>query len=132
MVKKIMLIGVVLCLLSSCLFVVHAEEFEQRANEYFNSASTTLFANKSVEFYCLTTTPANQIRVSYCWLQQKVEGKWEFVKHLTPPSHTVSGSAFFTVTVSYAGEIGSGTYRVAATYNADGHAIAAYSGEKTF
>lgn len=132
MVKKTLAIIFVICLFLNSVLFAQAEEVMPLANEYFHSASTILYANKSVEFYCWTTAPADQIRVSYCWLQQKVDGKWEFVKHLTPPSHTVSGSMIFTVTVPYASEIGSGTYRVAATYNADGHAIAAYSGEKTF
>lgn len=131
MVKRIVAVLFAICLLFN-IVMVHAEEIMPIASEYFHSASTSLNANKSVSFYCMTTAPANQLRVSYCWLQQKVDGKWEFVKHLTPPDDVRSGTSIFSLTVSYASEIGSGTYRVAATYNADGHAIAAYSGERTF
>lgn len=132
MIKRIMAISLVICIFGSCLLLTQAEAVEQRASEYFNSANTTLSASKSVTFYCMATSPMSSIRVSYCWLQQKVDGKWEFVKHLTPPSYTGTNTAFFQYTQSYAGDIGSGTYRVAATYNADGHAIAAYSNERTF
>ena len=132
MVKRFIAISFAIFMILSMVVFAQAEEIMPLANEYFNSAATTVYASKSVNFYCTTTAPVSSLRVSYCWLQQKIDGKWEFVKHLTPPSYIGSGTSYYNQTVSYASEIGSGTFRVAATYNADGHAIAAYSPERTF
>ena len=132
MVKRIVAVLFAISLFLSAVTWAQAEGAMPLANAYFHSASTTLNANKSVSFYCITTAPASQLRVSYCWLQQKIDGEWEFVKHLTPPSFVGEGTSFLSITVPYASDIGSGTFRVAATYNADGHAIAAYSSERTF
>lgn len=123
-----------LLLLAFCIpFVsVAAEEVVPCADSVFGSASAYLSASKSVIFNCTTLGVKSSISITSVWLEEKINGEWEYSKALTPPSLVVSNAADYSTVSYYSSDIGSGTFRVGFTVNADGHAISRYSNSQTY
>lgn len=125
-----------------CLFVVimggmakigMATEIEPRADAEFALTSTTLKSSKDVSFRCVTYDTKSQLSVVACWLEKKnTDGSWFFVCSMTPPSTVYTNTSAYSVSKSYSSYIGKGTYRVWATYDADGHRISRCSNEQTY
>lgn len=102
------------------------------ADTEFSSAYPNLTSSKSVTFHALTYDIKNEIKVTYACLEQKVYGEWTYVCDLPEPSLVSYNTIGYTASVNYSSYIGSGTYRVGATFDADGHSISRYSNERTF
>lgn len=109
-----------------------ANEAAPCADLYFDSASAFLAKNKLVVFNCVAYAVYDRISITSVWLEQKVDGEWEHVKSLTPPSYVATNMADYGAEVDYSGVIGSGTFRVGFTVNADGYSISRYSNTRTF
>lgn len=90
---------------------------------------------KHTQFERTEPTMAKELfmRVTACWLEQKNnDGSWTTVCSLAAPSVVSQNDFSYSATMDYSSEIGTGTYRIRAVYNADGHAITRYSNERTF
>lgn len=102
------------------------------ADSEFSIASASLSSRKVVSFSCVTYVEKSCISITSCWLQQKVNNSWVKVCDLDAPTNTATNSISFGALMDYSSEIGTGTYRVGFTVNADGHAITRYSNSRTF
>ena len=109
-----------------------AEEASPRADETTYSASVTLSASKNVTFRCTAVAPQSSIYVSSCWLEVWMSGTWKRVLELTPPSTVLTNAIFFNTTKSYADRIGSGTFRVGATFSVGGNLVTRRSEQRSF
>lgn len=110
-----------------------ANQIDPLSDSEFDIVTTTLKSTKSAKFDCTTYDIKNSISVTYCWLEKKAtNGTWFYVCALTPPSTVHSGTFAYTAIVDYSAYIGTGTYRIWATYNADGHTVTRCSNERTF
>lgn len=130
-ITKFAAVTLILCLV--CMMNV-ATAYEQSllADTEFDSAAPTLLSSESVKFAASTYDTKASISVTACWLETYMNGTWIKVCNLTPPSHVATNTFYYSKTVSYASQIGSGTFRVWATFNADGHEITRCSNERTF
>ncbi len=126
---SIILFVVVLC----CYNFANADEIIPYADSEFASVTTVLKTTKQVSFRAVTNNVKSSISVTNCWLEKENDnGTWSTVCILPPPSVIAKETFAFSATVNYSDYIGTGKYRIRATYNADGHAITRYSNERTF
>lgn len=103
------------------------------ADTEFLSASILFRASKDATFRATTYEEKAKISVTACWLEKEnADGSWSTVRSLPAPSQYASGSINFSATAYYSSYIGSGTYRIRATFNADGHTLTVTSNERTF
>lgn len=110
-----------------------ADDIIPLADTEFASVTTTLKATKQVSFRALTNDMKSNISVTACWLEQKNDdGSWTTVCSLDVPSVVSQNDFSYSAIMDYSSVIGTGTYRIGATYNADGHTITRYSNERTF
>lgn len=110
-----------------------ANEVAPCADLYFDSASAFLASNKLVVFNCVAYQVFDRIAITNVWLEQKIDGEWEYVKNLTPPSYVAINMADYGAEVDYSASItGTGTFRVGFTVNADGYSISRYSNSRSF
>lgn len=124
------LLLVVQCIvyLSSCAY---AESVLPCADEVFSEATIVLYKGKYVTYTASSVYTLASIAVTSAHLEVKVDGEWTFVCNLTcPPSRT--NTFDFTHTMYYTDQISTGTYRVVATFTADGHSITRTSNERTY
>lgn len=130
--KKI--VCLLICLLTVFVSTVSmADEVVPCADLYFNSASAFLSSNKLVVFNCVAYDVHNRISITNVWLEQEIDGEWEHVKSLTPPSYVALNMQAYGVEIDYSASItGTGTFRVGFTVNADGYSISRYSNSRTF
>ena len=103
-----------------------------RADEVFEAAFATLKTTKKIAFSASTVEIKKSISVTACQLEKKVNEKWEDAGSLTPPSFVMNNVKGYLYTEDYSSDIGTGTYRVKVTFNADGYEISRYSNERTF
>lgn len=110
-----------------------AEEIIPYADTEFGTVTTVLQSSKQVSFRCATYSTKECISVTSCWLEiESSDGSWSYVCSLTPPTATFTNTFAYSATVDYSDYIGTGTYRVWATYDADGHSITRCSNERTY
>ncbi len=128
-INRITVLAVIVIL---CCGLVGVAEVMPRADIYFESASAFLASNKSVVFDCTLYAVYDEISITNVWLEQQVDGKWEYVKSLTPPAYVAEKMADYGAVCYYSADIGSGTFRVGFTVDADGYAISRYSNARTF
>lgn len=111
----------------------YATEIMPRADTEFISTATVLKSSKAVSFRATTYELKGSISVTACWLEIKnSDGTWTTVCSLPVPSEVGTDTISFSTSEDYSSFIGNGTYRVWATYDADGHSISRYSNERTF
>ncbi len=126
-----------LCLLLSLLMlslccISFADNNSIMADPFFDVVTGTLKTDKSVSFSCSTYATCSSIYVSQCWLQRRVGNYWIYTCALTPPSYVATNTDVYNKSESYSSNIGSGTFRVGFTMNADGHTITRYSNSLSF
>lgn len=110
-----------------------ADDITPYADSEFASVTTVLKKTKQVSFRAVTNNVKATISVTACWLEiENDDGTWSTVCSLPTPSFVASETFAYSTTVDYSEYIGTGTYRIRATYNADGHTITRYSNERTF
>lgn len=129
MIKRCIIATLVIMMLCSVAF---ADIPMPRADLYFASATAFLAANKQVTFDCTTNNIHNQIRITAVWLEQKVDNDWVTVKSLTAPASVAQNTISYVAVADYSNNIGTGTFRVGFTVDADGYAISRYSNSRTF
>lgn len=110
-----------------------ADEPALCADAVFGSASAFLSSNKLIVFNCVAYDVHNRISITNVWLEQEIDGEWEHVKSLTPPSYVALNMQAYGFEVDYSASItGTGTFRVGFTVDADGYSISRYSNSRTF
>ncbi len=122
----------VLLMIALLTGITASAEVTPRADIVFESASAFLASNKLVVFNCVAYAVYDRISITSVWLEQQVNGEWEYVKSLTPPSYVATKMPAYGAEVNYSSDIGSGTFRVGFTVDADGYSISRYSNTRTF
>ena len=93
------------------------------ANAYHTEASVAFTSSGKAAFSAQTTFVFSRLRVTSCSLEVKVSGSWQSAGSLTPPA-TESNNTTFDAQVNYGSSYTRGkTYRIIATFDADGHTI---------
>jgi len=111
---------------------VSAEGIMPLADEVFNSLTASLYTTGGVAFSCVAGATQKSIKMTECWLQIKNGNRWSKVCDLEVPSTVVTNAFVYTAYMDYSDSIGTGTYRVGFTMDADGHTVTRYSNERTF
>lgn len=126
----LVLVVAIICLSVS---ISSANEPITCADSVFGSATAFLSTNKLVVFDCVAYDVYDRIAITNVWLEQQIDGEWEYVKSLTPPSYVATNMMSYGAEVDYSASItGTGTFRVGFTVDADGYAISRYSNSRTF
>lgn len=126
---------VLICaILLTCVItnIAVASEVMPLADSEFDIASALLSTRKDVSFSCSTYEVKSTIKITSCWLQKKSGNNWVWVCSLTAPSTVAYNTDIYSALMDYSSKIGTGTFRVGFTVNADGHAITRYSNSRTF
>lgn len=111
---------------------VVAEEIAPYSDEVFNILTASLSSTKTVTFNCVAGSVQGSIKMTNCWLQQKNGTSWKTVRALEVPTVEAKNALAYGAYMDYSDEIGSGTFRIGFTMNADGHTVTRYSNERTF
>ena len=127
MKKCVILLVVCMFMTSTCAFAAI------NADSVFVSASITLTSGKLVVYSANLYGDKESISVVSADLYREVApDDWEFVCSLPVPSHVAHNVSSYGAYVDCSEYIGTGTYRVTATYDADGYQITRNSNERTF
>lgn len=130
--KKLCYVTVFIILATLITSSAFGQTIMPRADPYFDSATVFLSADKIVVFDCTLYDVYDRISVTSVWLERMVNGQWIYVKALTPPSYVATNMFDYGAEVDYSDEIGTGTFRVGFTVDADGYSISRYSNIRTF
>lgn len=114
------------------LNIAFASEIVPYADTEFSRATASLTTNKTVSFSCVTIREKEKISITRCWLQKKTNNSWTWAGALDAPTTIATNTTLYAAVMDYSDKIGSGTYRIGFTINADGHAITRYSNERSF
>lgn len=107
---------------------VQATEIRPFASTAFKKSSISLSTSGNATFSATVDIICDSISVSGCTLQQKSGTKWVDAKSLTPPD-SMSNTFVYSKSKDYSSSMTSGkTYRIKATFNADGTTLTKYSG----
>ena len=132
MSRKLIAIVLFCSLLTTLCTPAATAEVMPRADSYFNAASAFLAHDKLVVFDCVTYDIYDRITIPLVWLEQDINGQWIYVKTLPPPTYVATNTMAYGAEVSYSSYIGSGTFRIGFTVDADGYSISRYSNSRTF
>ena len=130
--KKLCFVAVFILLTTLIVSSAYGQTIMPRADLYFDSATVFLSADKIVVFDCTLYDVYERISVTNVWLERNVNGQWIYVKALTPPSYVATNMFDYGAEVDYSNDIGTGTFRVGFTVDADGYSISRYSNSRTF
>ena len=111
---------------------VASTEVMPRADIVFESATAFLAYNKLAVFDCIAYDIYDRIAITLVWLEQDINGQWIYVKTLPPPTYVAVNMPAYGAEVSYSSYIGTGTFRIGFTVDADGYSISRYSNSRTF
>lgn len=131
-VKRILTITLMLMLLIGATANALANIIVPLADDVFDATKVQLSSTGKVTLYCVTYDVMNSIKVTSCWLEKKQNGVWVYDCSVTPPSEEGVNTIGYSATLECKSSIGSGTYRFAATFSADGHRITRYSTGTSF
>lgn len=123
-----------ICILSIAILSTnaYAQEVMPCADSVFGMATAYLANNKTVVFDCVAYDVYDRIEITDVWLEKSVGGVWVYVKQLTPPAYVAINMADYGAVCDYSSDIGTGTFRVGFTVDADGYSISRYSNSRTF
>lgn len=121
--KKILVGFVTLMVIAAGFSCSLADAIMPLADDVFDATKVDLSSTGRVKLYCATYENKDTIKVTACWLEKKVGGEWEFDCSLTPPTEESRNTNGYAASFNCLSSIGSGTYRLAATFNADGYEI---------
>jgi len=126
--KKLSVLIIAICMILSATSAFAAIN----ADPEFASASITLTSRKLVVYSANLYDEKERIAVVNADLYIKVGNDWSFVCSLPVPTHVQTDSSSYGASIDYSDYIGTGTYRVTATYDADGYQITRNSNERSF
>lgn len=126
-----------ICLLLIAIQIVllvntcYAQEVAPCADEVFTRVYINLTTGKVAYYTGVTYNTYQTIKVTDSYLQKLIDNEW-----ITIASITVSGTGVntfsFTTSADCSGVISTGTYRVVATFSADGYTVTRTSNERTY
>ena len=128
--KNRVLVSLVLFIVLTSL--IHIALAGSNSDEVFDSASVFLSSTKTASFNAETTEFHNSIMVTQVCLYKKIGNTWIFQRYLPAPTTEATNLDVFTASMDYSSYIGTGTYRIHATFTADGHSISRYSNTITY
>lgn len=102
------------------------------ADSVFDSATISLSTTKTATFSAITYEIASSISVKSVKLEKMVNNVWMDAGTLTAPSKVAANTIGYTASMSYSSNIGTGTYRIKATFNADGYEVTRYSNSRAY
>lgn len=130
--KKMKLVCLVLCVLTVLSSTAIAEGITPYSDNVFISWSAILTDTKVGDFSAVTYDNYNEIKVSKCVLEQKVNGRWVNKGELPKPSG-MKNTFVFSGACDYASYLSDGcTYRLKVTFWADGYEMTRTSSEKSY
>lgn len=121
--KKILLVFVGLIVIAAGFSCSLADAIMPLADDVFDATKVDLSPTGRVKLYCATYENKDTIKVTACWLEKEIGDEWEFDCSLTPPADESHNTNGYAASFNCLSSIGSGTYRLAATFNADGYEI---------
>lgn len=130
--KKVLLYVITLMLFAVALpqHLVFAEA-TPLSSDVFITASVSLSASGTTIFSANVRHPCT-ISVSRCTLQKQENGRWVYAASLTPPLSKTNTSVYSAVK-DYSASMAHGTtYRIVATFEADGDTITKTSNSMTY
>lgn len=130
--KKLTLILIAMLLFVTGISSTLAETIIPFADDVFDATKVELSSAGRVKLYCVTYENHNSIKVTACWLEKKTNEKWAYDCSVTPPQSESTNTNGYAASFNCLSSIGKGTYRIAATFNADGHEITRYSTSTVF
>lgn len=103
------------------------------ANQYYSDASIAFNTKGNAVFSCTTTFQFSELKVTNCKLQVKGLLSWSDAGSLPAPSYIAKNRYNYDYQMDYSSYLTSGkTYRIVATFNADGHTITKTSGSAKY
>lgn len=109
-------------------FRAKADEIIPYADTVFKNASVSLNTSGKATFSAVTFKICKNIKIVTCYLQLKTGETYQSVKALSCPSADSNTNDYYA-TKDYSGDMTPGhTYRIKATFDADGHTLTKYSG----
>lgn len=108
-----------------------AQEVVPCADEVFSDAYINLASGKAASYTAVTYHTCTEIKVISSYVEQRINGEWVTIASISVPGCGANTFAY-TWRVDCSGVISSGTYRVVATFSADGHTVTRTSNERTF
>lgn len=131
--RKYTAITLALVILLSLCCSAYASGIGPYANQYYSDAGVALTSKGLAVFSATTTFRFSKLSITSCTLQIKSGGDWIDYATLTPPSYVAENGYDYDAEKSYSSSLTPGnTYRIKATFNADGHKITKNSGERSF
>lgn len=130
--NKLKVLSILMIILLIGTSIAAAEQVTPCADLYFDSATAFLAADKLVIFDLSTYEIYDQIRVTSVWLEKKVDGEWETVKSLPVPTNVAENTISYGAVMDYSSYIGTGTFCIGFTADADGHTITRHSNSRIF
>ena len=121
--KKILLVFVGLIVIAAGFSCSLADAIMPLADDVFDATKVDLSPTGRVKLYCATYENKDTIKVTACWLEKEIGDECEFDCSLTPPTEESHNTNGYAASFNCLSSIGSGTYRLAATFNADGYEI---------
>lgn len=98
------------------------------ADTTFRNASVTVSTTGKATFKASTRVECASLKVASCYLQLKTGETYQSVKSLVCPP-ALTNATWYSETKDYSGDMTPGhTYRIKATFDADGHTLTKYSG----
>ena len=97
--------------------------------EYYAKQLLVVLADHAINYH--SDICKNKPEIA-CKLYKKNGSKWNFVCSLPVPDTEAEDTILYDASADYSSYIGSGTYRIYTTFNADGHSISRYSNTRTF
>lgn len=126
---SIMLLSLLLLSIATTAF---AADILPYADSYFDSLTINLNSTKKVGYRAVAKEVHNEIKVTSCTLQKKSGTRWINAGSLDAPEVVAQNTRVYDAAMDYSDDIGSGTYRISATFYADGYTVTRTSNERTY
>lgn len=130
--RRLMTISLCMILLLTLAATGLASGIVPYADTHFDSLTINLTSFKYVAYQATAKEEYGVIKVTSSKLQQKVGSKWTNVCDLDVPDVEENNSKIYDEVMDYSDVIGAGTFRISATFYADGHTATRTSNERTF
>ena len=125
--KKIKLVCLLLCIVTLLSSTALADSIVPYSDEVFASWSVVLTTTKVAYFSASAYKTYDEIKVSKCVLEQKLDGMW-VDKGEVPVPASMKNTTFYSGVYDYVRFIATGyTYRLKVTFWADGYEMTRYS-----
>ena len=130
--RKLSMVLLSALMLLSMAATALAMDISPYADSYFDSLTINLNSKKKVGYRAVAKEIHGEIKVTSCTLQKKSGTKWTNEGSLDAPTVVAKNTRVYDAAMDYSDDIGSGTYRISATFYADGYTVTRTSNERTY